>query len=247
MGLCFITGCGSGAVTSPPADHLGCTVDVTGVETAVAGDAAAPLCMGEEWVFDIPAQSSPPSTRRTEVFITADGKQVTGRPGTTVVEDMVIRGVLGESGQGDKAWHTIWQLQGPTGGEWLPPPVGLQIRGGTLYLGGGAGYPGGPQQPSNYEWRKALSPFRDDTPIHVRVTTVLSPDPAVGVVSVAIDGRTVLDRWHPESSTGLRPSTLYPGQDAVVSRVGLYRGSQGESAPQYRQMMSIQLKESTVD
>lgn len=211
------------------------------------GDGRAPRCEGDTWVFDLPAEQFPPRSRRSEVFVMNDGRQVVGREGDDVVEDFVLDGNLGPSGQGDDAWHVLWQLQGPTGDEWRAPPIGVQVRDGRLFLGGGGGHVGHDPDGSDYEWRYPLAAYRDGTPTRVRVITTLSSDPRRGVVSAWIDGRQVLDRWVPTSPQGLQPGTLYEGQQAVWSRVGLYRGSQGESPPTDEQSMRIRIRESRID
>lgn len=237
---------GNGAVDSPPVELFSCPEQWRSARTVVAGDAQAPICVEGTWVFDAPARNDAPSVRRSEVFLADVAPQGIATAGSTVVFDSRITAVLGPSGTQDRAWHVVWQLQGPTQGEWRPPPVGLQIRDGRVYLGGGAGHPDHDWNRRNYEWRVDLGPFADDVTRRIRVEVTLSPDVDRGVVSAWFDGTQILDHWKPVSPEGYHPGTLYPGQDAVAARIGLYRGSQGESPPDYRQTVTQRVLESSV-
>lgn len=246
-----LTACsGAEPETAPPVEVLSCPQSWRAAQTAVAGDASPPLCLRDTWVFDLPAESDAPSPRRSEVFLRTTGGsggegEVVGGEGDTVVFESEITAALGDSGAQDLAWHVLWQLQGPTGDEWRPPPIGLQVRNGTLSLGGGAGHPNHDWNSANHEWRVALGDFHDNVPLRVRVVVTLSADVDKAVVSAWFDGRRVLDNWRPRSADGHRPGTLYPGQAGVAARMGLYRGSQGERPPDYRQTVTQRLIEAS--
>lgn len=224
-------------LTAPPSLTVsGCPSSWASSESIVQGDAVAPFCRDGIWQFDLPADSTPANPRRTEVLVRdASGRDTVGREGNTIIYEADLLGSLGAAGQGDRAWHVFWQLQGPTNGQWRPPPVGMQVRNGSLYLGGGSGHPNHDYRYRNYEWRAPLGRYTDNTVMRVRIEVVLSADPAKGLVSAWFNGSRVLDRWAPVSPQGNRPGTLLPGQAGVASRIGLYRGSQGESPPTYRQ------------
>ncbi|MDO5627584.1 MAG: heparin lyase I family protein [Mobilicoccus sp.] len=215
------------------------------MEIMVEGDAEPPMCEGDTWIFMAPGVRDATSPRRTEVFLAEDGSPVLGREGSVVVHDAEITLQLGPAGAGDHDWHVLWQLHGPTNGEWRPPPIGLRVRDGKLAVSGGAGAPGHNWRSANHEWARTLASVEDGVTYRVKVTVFLSADPAKGWVTAEMDGQRVVDRWHPVSPAGFRTGTLYPGQAEVASRVGLYRGSQGAPPPEYTQVVAQKVIQST--
>lgn len=216
-------------VVRPAAAGLsGC--GATQVQEVILADASRYTCAGHDWRFRIPADSSPATPRRTEVAW-ADA-----RPGQTITASFTVRGRLGPAAWAKGNWHTLWQLHGPTNGQWRPPAMTLGVTEGRLVLEGGSGHPSHSWSGANYWWRVPLAGYADDRSYQVVVQTHLSSDPSDGWVSVTVNGKRLLERWRPVSSSGLRPGTVYPGQPVVASRNGLYRGSQpGASRPTYEQ------------
>lgn len=226
------------AATTPanvPVVSEDCPVQWQRARAVIQGGGSPPRCEHGRWLFDLPAQTLPAIVRRSEVLVPGPRGEVVGREGATAVYDTRITAELGPAATGDRAWHVLWQLQGQVHGEWRGPSIGIQVRGGKVYLGGGGGHPKHDYTASNYEWRATLGDFRDGTEMHVRVVVTLSANPDTGTVDAWFNGHRVLTDWVPVSIDGHRPGTLYPGQPEVSSRIGLYRGSQGEAPPTYRQ------------
>lgn len=218
----------------------------TTIAALTQGDAKGPVCDDGFWTADLPATHHPEATRRSELHLGAPGRPLVGTPGDTVVHDVQVRGRLGSAARDPGDWHVIWQLHGQTDGAWRPPPVVLRVRDGFISLSGGSGHTGQSWETSNYEWARALAPFEDDRTYHIRVVVKLSSVADRAWVSAQVDGRTVVDRWIPESSQGLRPGTMYPGQPRVNSRIGLYRGTNEGAPPTYEQRFGTRVIEASV-
>ncbi|WP_168582232.1 heparin lyase I family protein [Gephyromycinifex aptenodytis] len=249
MFTAVLAGC---AAPAPPPDpeprpplSLECTKTQDEVETVTENGASQPICVRGAWVFIAPALENPQRMRRSEIFLRNGSEPVTGREGSVIVHDVELSVRLGESGASDDAWHVLWQLHGPTDGQWRPPPVALHVRNGRLGLSGGAGHPNHSWKQANHEWSKPLIPISDGETHRVRIVVVLSSDPRKGSVSASVDGRSVLEQWRPRSPDGYTPGTLYPGQHQVSSRIGLYRGSQSETPPEYEQIVVQRVLEAT--
>lgn len=208
------------------------------IHTAVEGGAEPPMCIADQWVFVLPGMPNPPTVRRSELFLTHKGVEVAGGEGAVIDHEVDLTVHLDAAGRGDDDWHVVWQLHGPTSGEWRPPPVSMRIRNGELTVSGGAGWPGHDWKTANHEWSRILTPIEDGRRYRVRVTTHLASDPKQAWISARVDGRTVLEKWHPRSEMGYEVGTLYPGQATVKSRIGLYRGSQGAQPPSYTQAVA---------
>lgn len=206
------------------------------------GGASAPLCSRGTWIYDLPAVSNPAPTRRTESHWGTGETVRTFKAGDTVTYEAEYVGNLGPAGQDDNNWHVIWQLHGPVNGGWPGPAMGLNVRHGTLRLGGGDGHAGQDYARNNYEWTQILAPWRDGVPVRVKVQTYLSTDPTRGWVSAWVDGKQVLNKYKPVSyGQRLMPGTLYSGQNWVASRTGLYRGTQQGNPPSYRQVVTAKI------
>lgn len=233
------------AASPPPAESATSTaiaVNCPNIDlrilTAVEGGAERPMCINGLWNFVVPGVDKPANPRRSELFVVQDGRPITGREGQTLHQEFDITPNLGPAGADDRQWHIVWQLHGPTNGEWKPPPVALRIRNGQLALTGGAGWPGHNWTTANHEWLQPLTPIRDGETYRVIVDVYLSADTGKAWVSGSVNGRRVVDRWHPVSRAGYRSGTIYPGQAAVASRIGLYRGSQGAAPPKTTQVIT---------
>lgn len=225
------------------ASTLNCTSTVKAPFSQAQGGGSEPVCAGNTWIYDMPASSTPDTVRRTETHwgsVTTPTKYTEGQ---TITHEAVYTGKLGQAGQGDDDWHVIWQMHGPfKDNSWRPPAMGLVVRNGTLRLSGGSGHPQHNWATRNYEWIAPLGTWTDGKPVEVKVQSYLSADPAKGWVSAWVDGRQVLNQWRPTSYKGsLRPGTFYPGQDYLVSRNGLYRGTQRGTTPTYRQLMAVEV------
>jgi len=233
----------STVINSVQASSLNCGSTVLAPFAQTQGGASDPVCANDTWIYDLPAQSNPSTTRRTETHWGTSRGVTQYREGQTVTHEATYTGQLGPAGQDDANWHVIWQLHGPMkDGSWPGPAMTLAVRNGQLRLGGGAGHPNQDWSRQNYEWLAPLTTWTDGKPVKVKVQTYLSADPAKGWVSAWVDGRQVLTQWRPTSlKGGLRPGTLYPGMDHVVSRGGLYRGTQSGAAPTYRQVISARV------
>lgn len=229
--------------TPPPANA--CTPNIPQDQTVVDEADQAPMCRRGAWVAVLPAMKRPPSPRRSEVYVLSKGRTIVAHAGQTVLHDETILPSLGPTAFEDQQWHVLWQLHGPVGRSWPGPAMGLAVRNGQLRLGGGDGHPDHSYTRRNYEWAQVLEPYRDQTPVHVRIMTHLATDSS-GWISVWIDGRQVLDHWVPVSPQGFRPGTIYPGQRWVASRVGLYRGAQGSAAPTTEQSASHVINETWI-
>lgn len=212
---------------------------------ALQGRGDSPVCVEGSWVFTVPAEEGGPSPDRTELFLTQDGGPLVGHEGETVVHDVDLTTHLGPAGASDRDWHVVWQLHGPTQGEWRPPPVGLRIRNGILAVSGGAGWPGHDWKNANHEWVRDLGRIEDGRTYHVRVEVFLSSDPNGAWVSAVMNGHQVAHHWRPVSPDGYSVGTIYPGQPEVASRIGLYRGTQGGRAPDYDQVVVQKVREAT--
>ncbi|GMA40696.1 heparin lyase I family protein [Mobilicoccus caccae] len=248
VALLSATAC-SAANTSPAESATATAIAVNCPEvdprilTAVEGGAERPMCINGLWTFVVPGVDRPANPRRSELFVVADGRPVVGREGQTLHHQLEITPNLGVAGADDRHWHIAWQLHGPTNGQWKPPPVALRIRNGQLALTGGAGWPGQNWTTANHEWLRPLTSIRDGQTYRVTVDVHLSSDPAKGWVSGSVDGREVVNQWHPISRTAFRSGTLYPGQATVASRIGLYRGSQGAPPPETTQVITQRIIE----
>lgn len=231
------------AIDSASPTVLGCASTVAVSPYAqTQGGAQVPICARDQWVYDIPASSAPPTVRRTETHWGSATALKQFTEGDTVTYEAEYTGTLGQAAQKDYDWHVIWQLHGPSGASWGPPAMGLNVRNGELRLGGGSGHPLQDWATRNYEYSYRLATWRDNTPVRVKVQTYLSTDPGKGWVSVWIDGKQVLNQVRPASYKGaLRPATYYPGLSYVVSRTGLYRGSQSADVPTYRQAVTARV------
>lgn len=231
--------------TSPHPLTLGTACSSLDAEqTVVEGGAEPPMCAGDEWIFALPATTEPPTPRRSEVLLTHDGQKVSGGEGDVIAHEVELSTRLGSAGASDDDWHVVWQLHGPTDGEWRPPPVGLRIRHGQLAVSGGAGWPGHDWNTANHEWMRPLAQIEDGQTYRIRVLTHLSSDPEKAWISATVDGRAIVDRWQPRAEAGFPVGTLYPGQEEVTSRIGLYRGTQGAPPPEYTQVVSQRVLES---
>ena len=168
------------------------------------------------------------------------GEEVTGESGDRLTFEADLRAHLGSAASADDAWHLLWQLHGPVGDRWAGPAVSLLVRDGGLKLVGGAGAPGQDWLTRNYEWNRQLAPYVDDRKTRLRIEVQLG-GPDHGWVSAWVDGRAILKQWRPESLSGLRPGTIYDGQDAVAMRMGLYRGTQGGAPPKHEQWVEYEV------
>lgn len=221
---------------------LACTSAVTSPFAQTQGQSSAPMCVRDQWIYDLPATSSPDTVRRTETHWGSTNALKEYREGDTVTYEAEYTGELGKAGQEDNDWHVLWQLHGPFGNTWRAPAMGINVRHGELRLGGGSGHPDHDWSKRNYEWIYKIGTWTDNKPVRVKVQTYLSSDPAKGWVSAWVNGQQVLDKVIPTSYSGkLRPGTYYPGMSYVVSRTGLYRGSQGAVVPTYRQAITAQV------
>ncbi|WP_168582233.1 heparin lyase I family protein [Gephyromycinifex aptenodytis] len=231
------------SIESVRASSLNCSSPFTAPYAQVQGAASVPVCANDTWIYDVPASRSPDSVRRTETHWGTGNAIVQYREGQTVDHEAIYTGELGQAGQDDDDWHVLWQMHGPfKNGAWHSPALSLSVRHGQVRLVGGSGHPNQDWKNRNYEWVAPLTTWTDGKPVRVRVRSYLSSDPSRGWVSAWVDGRQVLNQWHPTSYRGgNRPGTFYPGMDYVVSRNGLYRGSQGATSPTYRQVVSVRL------
>lgn len=237
----------SSAATTPMstvrASTLNCTSPVASPFAQTQGSASDPVCAGNTWIYDLPASGTPEALRRTETHWGTSSGSTKYVEGQTITHEAVYTGQLGAAAQADNDWHVIWQMHGPfKDNSWRPPAMGLTVRNGTLRLSGGSGHPQHDWNTRNYEWIAPLTTWTDGKPVRVKVQSYLSSDPSKGWVSAWVDGRQVLNQWRPTSyKGGLRPGTFYPGQDHLVSRNGLYRGTQAGPPPTYRQVMGIEV------
>lgn len=215
----------------------GCTSVATAGFAQTQGEALAPMCSSDTWVFDLPETAAPAGTRRTEAHWGSTTAAKAYHEGDTITYEADYRGFLGAAAQDDSDWQVIWQLHGPVRGEWPGPAMGLFVRNGTLRIGGGDGHEGQDWTQRNYEWSRVLAPWVDGSTFRVKVTTYLSSDPDKGWVSASCNDHQILDHWRPVSAMDLRPGTMYAGTEFLASRTGLYRGTQGGSPPTYRQVI----------
>jgi len=165
------------------------------------------------------------------------------REGDTMVFAAAVKGWLGPAAQSDDQWHVLYQLQGLTNGQWVPPVLSLEVRDGKLWVAGGHGHPNHDWTSRNYWWRRPIATWHNGQTYRIRLVSRLSSDPDKGRLNVYVDGVRKIGGWRPTSPSGLRPGTLYPGQPEVQSRSGLYRGTQGGVIPTYGQGVQVRLME----
>lgn len=201
------------------------------------GDGQAPRCDDGRWRFVLPQESDAPPKRRTELWLSEEEGY---RNGDEAVIDMRIRADLGEAAFSDEHWHVVWQLHGPTFGDWLGPALSLQVNNGQWVVAGGNGHADHDPRTSNYMWHKPIAKFSNRNTKHVRVEVRVAHDPEQARIDAWVDGKRVLRDYSPRSRQGLRPGTLYPGQDGVQARIGLYRGTlDGGDPPEYEQVVEV--------
>lgn len=198
--------------------------------------AKAPVKLGSTWTFDMPAMSSPPEPRRTEVWWALDKQAVSYGEGDVASYMADVSFDLGAAADAADHWHCLWQLHGPTNGTWSGPAMCLGVIGGYLRMWGGHGHPKHDYRDNYYYWSIPLVRVSNRTKYRVKVQSYLSSDPQLGWVSAWVNGASVLSRVRPRSNKGLMPGTLYPGMPEVWNRSGLYRGCNGNTQPpRYRQ------------
>ncbi|WP_168582205.1 heparin lyase I family protein [Gephyromycinifex aptenodytis] len=192
-----------------------------------------PICYGSSWNFVLPADPTPAPRRRSEVFVSQGREPRTYRPGDEVHFAATITGFLGAAADTTTDWHVLWQVLGQTNGQWKGPSMALIVADGRLALSGGNGHPEHGEG-NSYQWNRLITPYRDGTPYRIEIDSRL--DAEDGWVTVRLDGETVLDRYRPRTAEGKRLGTVYPGQDELTERYGLYRGSDAKP-PAYAQMV----------
>lgn len=227
-----------GVVQAAPASAAPPTgVSPFGAGTTHAWGGREPRSDSDNWLFDLPGSSRPENPRRSELWWTVYGDPATYVEGDVANYEADIIGDLGPAHNTAEDWHVIWQLHGATHGVWKGPAQTLTVANGKLRMTGGSGHPDhDPAAGRYYQWFKDLVPFQNNRSYAFRVQTYLSTKPELGWITVWMDGQKILDRWVPQSHTGLRPGTIMPGQPVLNNRSGLYRGTlPGRSAPSYRQ------------
>lgn len=221
-----------------------CAVHAIGHRGLVQGGGNAPICQDAWWVFALPRPDQPASpTRRSEIVpMTPAGVDVY-RDGDTYSLNGIVIGDLGPAAAQKSEWHVLWQLHGPVNDKWREPVAALVVRGGSLLLVGGAGHPDSVSGTNHsYQWFVPLAPYRDGREYRIQLRGHLSSDPKKGWIDCSVDESHPVKRWHPVSSRELRPGTLYPGQLWAESRIGLYRGTDSATGPDYGQQVRWQLR-----
>lgn len=201
------------------------------------GPAEPPGCTDGRWRFVLPAVGNAPMKRRTELWLSEEKGYANG---DDAVIDMRIRAYLGDAAFDASQWHVVWQLHGPTFGDWLGPALTLQVNNGQWVLAGGNGHAEHGSGGSNYMWHRPIARFSNGQTKRVRVEVHVTHNPDRARVDAWVDDTQVLRDYSPRSRQGLSPGTLYPGQEAVQGRIGLYRGTlPGGSAPTYEQIVEV--------
>ncbi|MDO5697680.1 MAG: heparin lyase I family protein [Dermatophilus congolensis] len=234
--------CTNATDATRPADSTGAPGDTPSntpgeLRAQLQGHAEPPVCTDGRWRFVLPPDGDAPAKRRTELWLTDESAY---RDGDDAVIDMRIRADLGEAAFDRMQWHVVWQLHGPTFGDWLGPALTLQVNDGLWIVAGGNGHADHDPRDSNYMWNTPLAPFSNGQTKHIRIEAHVNNDPAQARVNAWVDGEHVLRDYAPTSPQGLSPGTLYPGQEAIQARVGLYRGTLPDgSPPTYEQVVEV--------
>ena len=183
--------------------------------------AATPWWNGTNLQAEIPDGVEQESKYRSEVFWRyASGKPLRVGEGDRLTCDYSVTPHLGGTASDRDQWQVLWQLHGPDkGGEWPQPPLNLHVRADTWRIGGGAGRPGGTEA-----YAKPFVPFVDDRQVTWRLDVVVSQDPSLARVDAWLDGRKVVDDWHPPAGT------RYPQHAWLGVKTGVYVGSTGGAA-----------------
>lgn len=201
------------------------------------GLAEPPDCVDGRWRFVLPSTDDPPMKRRTELWLTGEKEYGSG---DDAVIDMRIRAELGEAAFSGDQWHVVWQLHGPTFGDWRGPALTLQVNNGWWVVAGGSGHPEQGSDDADYTWYAPLAKFSNGNTKQIRVEAHLTHNPEKARIDAWVDGEHVVRDHTPRSWDGLAPGTLYPGQDVVQARIGLYRGTlSGESPPRDEQVVEV--------
>lgn len=198
------------------------------------GESIPPECVDGTWQFVLPTVPFPPTRRRSELWLrrpTADSY----KSGDVVNLALAVRASLGDAAKARRNWHVLMQLHGPVRGEWRGPAVALVEREGVWSLAGGSGHPQHGVDGRNYAWEQTLGRFQEAKWNMLRLTVKLSSDPSVALLSANWNGEQIASDYRPKSPDGFSPGTIYPGQDYLNCRVGLYRGSDESSSPAYPQ------------
>lgn len=204
-------------------------------------NAAQPVRLTDgTWHFVAPATSNTTPKRRSEVFWSANGTPLRPKEGDTLCYDVEFTGQLGAAAQSDQDWHVLMQVVGTVDGKWLGPSFGLHVRNGEIRLGGGGGHPLQNYSSSNHEWNHVLSKYEDGRTYRLTVQAKLSSDTNIGWLNAWVDGTQVVSQYQPISPQGLKPGTLYPGNDGIAVRSGLYRGTDASGTrPTYEQWTKV--------
>lgn len=218
-----------------PGRRASCTSTNVSIGLTQQWSGSVPTSTCGRFGMTLPAMDAPPSTRRSEIWWAKDGATLEYHMGDLVNYQDRVTGQLGGRGASNNDWHVLFQLHGPTNGEWTGPALVLSVRNGRLFLTGGSGHPLH-SAATYYQWFQDLAPYQDGRAYDFRVQTLLSPEHSVGWLSAWVDGRQILDHWHPVSEYGYESGTLNPGQPTVNIRSGLYRGTDdGYAAPRFVQ------------
>lgn len=200
--------------------------------------ATVPWCVNDTWTYELPADPTPYSPRRSETEWahgseaewSNGGGRARYREGETLVYEADMTGNLGQAAApGSPDWHAVWQAQGLTHGVWAAQPEALMIGNGRIrVVGGGI---------TGTWWDKTISSYEDHKTYRVKLVIYLSSVPGKGWIDAYVNGNKVLDHFYPHSGT------LNEGQPEVVSRSGLYRGvgsiRGAQVGPKYEQWIKI--------
>lgn len=225
---------GSKAATVPAA------TPVYTAGTTHAWGGLEPRVIANGYHFELPATTTPDNPRRSELWWNVYGKPAAYREGDVANYSADFTADLGPAAATEADWHVVWQLHGPTNGIWKGPAQTLTVANGKLRMTGGSGHPDhDPAAGRYYQWFMDLVPFNNNTVYNVRIQTLLSTRPDDGWITAWVNGVKRLDRWRPQSHTGLRPGTIAPGQPELNNRSGLYHGTlPGGKVPTYRQWVT---------
>ena len=200
--------------------------------------AATPSDSGSAYVAAIPRGVKAMPYYRSEGFWTLDGQLVELHEGDRISLDMTITPQLGGVGSLKNQWSVVWQLHGPMDdGSWRAPVLALTVDKGSWRLTGGSGHPDG----NRSGWADTRPTYLDGQPAHWRMDLTVSTDPRKASVNATINDQQVATDWHPPAGT------LYPGQQWVGLKSGLYTGGQdGASADPRARSVTVDIGSLTV-
>lgn len=200
--------------------------------------AATPTPSGDAVIAAIPSGAAKAPYYRSEGFWTQDGQVVELREGDRVHLEMTITPRLAGVGTTANQWNVLWQLHGPMQDEsWPAPVLTLSVDKGTWRLGGGNGHPD-----RNRFGAAATKPaFVEGQPVRWTMDITVSTDPQKATVEATMNDAPVATGWHPPGGT------IYPGQQWVGLKSGLYAGGQnGASADPRARSVSVEIADLSV-